>query len=158
MVTFNTESNWAGDYASLGVTAMEMDLKNFGRTSLEMRIALKTNDPGQVGYASTTAFTLLNDGGWHHALFMIDAADLTKIGNGPLLDSLLSNVPELRILSASAPSISGDQLVGQLGVDNIHALSGSSSVPEPSAITLLAGFGISGAGFWLHRKRRRRSA
>ena len=132
LTVFN-RSQWAGDFLSAGVTAVEMDLRNFGDSPLSIRIGLKQSATiGSPGFASTVGFSLPVDGLWHHATFLLDAADLTRLNSTTLLlDTLLSNVAEFRILNSGAPSLTGGFIVGQLGVDNIVA------VPEPSALLLL---------------------
>ena len=138
LTVFN-RSQWAGDFLSAGVVAVEMDLKNFGSSPLSIRIGLKQSATnGSPGFASTAGFSLPVDGLWHHATFLLDAADLTRINSTTLLlDTLLSNVAEFRILNSAAPSLTGDFIVGQLGVDNIKDMATPTAVPEPSALLLL---------------------
>jgi hypothetical protein len=137
LTVFN-RSQWAGNLLSAGVAAIEMDLKNFGPSPLlSIRIGLKQIAGfGSAGFASTVGISLPDDGLWHHATFLLDAADLTRINSTTLsLDTLLSNVGEFRILSAlTAPTLTGDFVTAQLGVDNIKDLA---TVPEPSALLLL---------------------
>jgi hypothetical protein len=153
MVTFNTESNWAGDYASLGVTALEMDLKNFGDTfgspvTLQIRIALKeTTGSTSPGYATKLAIVLPDDGKWHHAVFSFRPEDFAAIGSPTMsLMQLLADPGEIRILHSVEPSLKGDLVEGlvQLGIDNIAA------VPESgSCIIALSG----GVALVLRRRR-----
>jgi PEP-CTERM motif len=136
LTAFN-RSQWAGDFLSAGVAAVEMDLRNFGSSPLSIRIGLKESATiDSPGFASTVGFSLPVDGLWHHATFLLDTADLTRFNSTTLLlDTLLSNVAELRILHSAAPSLTGDPIVSQLGVDNIKAR--AAAVPEPSALLLL---------------------
>jgi len=149
LTTFN-RTQWVGNYRAAGVNEIEMDLKNLGGTTLSMRVALKNgiakNSPG---FVTTTPFLLPADGEWHHAIFLLDASSLTRVGSTTLtLDELLSNVAELRILHANAPSLLGTPVVSQVGLDNIHA----SAVPEPASLCLLLGgailLGVRGAMRW----------
>jgi len=137
LTVFN-RSQWAGDFLSAGVASVEMDLKNFGSSPLSIRIGLRQSDIfGAPGFASTVGFSLPVDGLWHHATFLLDAADLTRFNSTTLLlDALLSSVAEFRILNSAAPSLTGDFIVSQLGVDNIKARA-AATVPEPSALLLL---------------------
>jgi hypothetical protein len=150
LTVFN-RSQWAGNFLAAGVGAVEMDLKNFGTTPLSMRIALKSGvGIGSPGFASTNPFVLPADGQWHHAVFPIDEADLTRIGSTTLtLTDLLSNVAEFRILNSAAPALNGDRINTQVGVDNIQA---DAPLPEPSSLVLL-GLGTAGLAGWRRWKR-----
>src|SRR5262249_55660394 len=91
---------WSGNYLAAGVTVIEVDLKNFGTDPLLMRVALKQT-PGLFapGFASTDPFVLPPDNAWHHAVFQLDDAHLTRLNSTTLtLDQLLSNVGEFRLL------------------------------------------------------------
>jgi hypothetical protein len=139
LTVFNRDQ-WTGNFLAAGVNAVEMDVKNFGSSSLSIRVGLKSaTTQGAPGYASSTAFALAADAQWHHAVFLLDQADLTAVGSAPALNSLLANVAEFRILNAAAPRLNGDSLLGQLGIDNIKAdtVSATAAVPEPSPHLLL---------------------
>jgi hypothetical protein len=95
LITFNA-AQWGGNYLSAGVSKVTMDLKNFGAQTLSMRIALRPTggSSGTAGYSSSSAFSLPADAAWHHATFLIDAADLTAV-NGPTpLATFLTSVGE----------------------------------------------------------------
>ena len=67
------------------------------------------------------------------------------------LNDLLSDVAELRILHSTTPSLTGQQIVGQAGIDNIAA-EAVDAVPEPGACALLlAGGAAHGLGRVLRR-------
>ena len=141
LTSFSTSSNWLGNYISAGVTAIEMDLKNFGTTALSIRIAFKT---GSSGYSTTTGFALAADNSWHHASFAVSAAAMTGISGPGTFNTFMTNPGQMRILHSASPSLNGDTLVSQLGVDNIRA------VPE-SGMALLSM--LTGACLLLRRKR-----
>jgi hypothetical protein len=152
LTVFNRQQ-WAGDFLSAGVNAVDMDLKNLGTVplTLSMRIAIKTNDTRtSTGYSSTTPFILPPDGQWHHAVFLLDPDNLTPIGSPPPLDTLLSNVAEFRILDSVRPALNGDVIDTKVGVDNIRAL----ELPEPGSFALFLAGGA-GAWGWLCRRRSR---
>jgi hypothetical protein len=133
------DSQWLGNYAVSGVTGIEMDLKNFGPSTLPIRIAIRESTGGSntPGYASTTAFNLVADGAWHHSVFSLTANSLTAINSPQPLATDLANVADFRLLSSAAPSTIGDAISAQIGVDNITA------VPEPATmVTAIAGIGI----------------
>jgi len=139
LTVFNRDQ-WTGNFLTSAVTGIEMDLKDFGSTPLSIRVGLKSaTAQGSPGYTSATAFNLPADGQWHHAVFSLDQADLTAVGSAPALTSLLANVAEFRILNAANPRLTGDAVVGQLGIDNIRADAATPTpVPEPSVKMALA--------------------
>jgi hypothetical protein len=128
LVTFNT-SQWMGNYNSADVAGIGMDLKyiTVGDPMIDIQpIRIALDDFGS-GYSSANgvaggAFSLPNDGQWHHWTFSLAAGALTTIGAPPALSAALSNMPQLRILSSAAPDIRGTQLTAQLGIDNISAV------------------------------------
>jgi hypothetical protein len=135
---YNREQ-WLGDYTAAGVTAVSMDVRNFASQTLQMRIAFKTGSgPTAPGYVSTVPVSIPNDGAWHRAVFPLQASGFTGI-NGPVdFDTVISALTqEFRILHSTSASLTGNTLVGRLGVDNIQA------IPAPSA-ALVLGLGLVG--------------
>jgi hypothetical protein len=123
-VAFN-RNQWLGSYTLAGVSAIEMDLKAFsliGASNMTIRIAFRSATPtGSPGYVTTFGFPLVVDGQWHHVVF--DFSTFTAIGLPPPLSTVLTGPAELRIISAASPnSLTGDNLAGTLGIDNIHAI------------------------------------
>jgi hypothetical protein len=133
LLMFN-DTQWIGDYVASGITQIAMDLLNSGTAALPIRIAIRegTGASTTPGYSSTTPFNLPADGAWHHAVFLLNAANLTGINSPQALATDLANVKDFRILSATAPSTVGDMLTAQIGIDNITA------VPEPASWLLVA--------------------
>ncbi len=117
LVMFN-QAQWTGDYLAAGVTRIEAQMANLGRTDLFMRIAIE-GQPFER-YGSTVPELLPADGQWRAVVFQLSDAFLTQIsGSGPLSD-VLSDVTTLRILAASGgPAWQGDSVVATLGVDDI---------------------------------------
>jgi hypothetical protein len=137
LITFN-QAQWTGNYIAAGVGAVSMSLKNFGTTTLPIRITLRdaTGGSNVGGYSSRNAFMLPADGQWHSARFLLDTADMSAVGTGlPPLSMELTAVKDFRLLVAAQPSITGSTISGRIGVDDITA---QRSVPEPSALALLA--------------------
>ena len=132
LTSFN-QAQWRGDYIAAGVDGIEMDLRNFTTQVLRIRIAFKVSaSPGTPGFSTTVAYSLPADGEWHHAVFPISTATMTRIGSTTLdLNTLLQNPVELRILHSTNPSLGGSNIVGQLGIDNIRA------IPTPAGAALL---------------------
>lgn len=112
---------WAGDYLAAGVTAITMDLKNFGATDLALRLLVE-GEAGSLAWSSTAV--LLGAGSdWSRATFALTAAGLG--GNQPAL--ALASARQIRLYHGQSAGFPGQDIVAQLGVDNIAA------VPEPAA-------------------------
>ncbi len=138
LISFNA-NQWDGNFISAGVSAIAMDLENFGTQALSMRIALRQSGGNSAtpSYASTTAFVLPADGAWHHAVFAINAANLTALNSATALATFLTSVGDFRVLSSASPAEVGDKLNGRFGMDNLTA------APEPATLALLvSGFGL----------------
>ena len=119
LVVINS-NQWTGNYLGTGVKSVSMHLKNFGSTTLSMRIAL-FGDGGEAW--SMNPILLAPSTNWQSIVFSVQPTDLT---GAPILDSLLrilSNVYSFRILHSVAGGIRGDVVNAQIGIDNITALS-----------------------------------
>jgi len=128
LAVINT-TQWAGDYASAGVSFIEMDLFNYGATDLSIRLFLENPMGGPpVDTAVTDAVLLPSGQGWVHVTFSVSASDLTLLTGD--VDTLLSNVTALRIFHGPSAAFPGPEVLTQLGVDNVTA------VPEPSVALL----------------------
>ena len=129
LTVFNV-SQWDSNYITDGVTSIRMDLLNSGSSALQIRLGLR--DGAGRGYISSTPYVLGVGTGWQTAEFLVTEEALTTVGQIDNFSSFLSSGFALRILHAtSTASLSGDPVVGTLGVDNVTA------VPEPRAIALL---------------------
>jgi hypothetical protein len=135
IVAFNV-TQWTGNYISAGVTKIEVDLLNLTQSSLSMRWGMRVSSGPNFtpGYVST-AFTLPADNAWHHAVFLLDEANLIPINGPPSLSTFLTSVGEARILHSVAPSLLGDLGNFQFGMDNV--LAAGAAVPEPTTWVLL---------------------
>ena len=150
LTVFNL-SQWLGNYIAAGVSAVEMDLRNLGSVNLTIRLAFKDGQgPGAAGYLSQ-GFSLAAGGGWQHFVFAINQATLTPVNNPAAFNDFFSTgLGETRIINeAGTSNLNGDVVVGELGVDNIHA------VPEPSAAVLTSVGGL--LAFIAARRRNRAS-
>ena len=117
-VMFN-RSQWSGDYVSGGIKRIFADMTNLGSNPMSMRIAIKS---GSTRYGSTSATILPADGIWRRVSFGLNVTEMSMIKGAAALDTALSNVSELRMLSASTgPKWKGDAIAATLGVDNITA-------------------------------------
>ena len=131
LTVFNV-SQWDSNYITDGVTSIRMDLLNSGSSALQIRLGLRDGAGRELGYISSTPYVLGVGTGWQTAEFLVTEEALTKVGQIDNFSSFLSSGFALRILHAtSTASLSGNPVVGTLGVDNVTA------VPEPRAIALL---------------------
>ncbi len=131
LTVFN-RSQWLGDYVVAGVTAIEMDLKNLGNVELTIRLGFKDGIGGSASGYLSQGFTLAVGGDWQHVVFLIDPANLVAVGSpSPFASFFSEGLQEVRIINeAGTSNLNGDAVVGQLGIDNIHA------VPEPGTTWL----------------------
>src|SRR5262245_13411431 len=133
LVVFNTSSDWTGDYASAGVAAIELDVKNLTNEVLSIRLELE----GTGGlFVSRNAQTLAALTDWTRLRIPIAPGDLTGTGD---VGAVLSHVTKIRIVPNPMPPISSraPSIAAQIGIDNVT----TAPVPEPS-VALLTGAGL----------------
>ena len=120
---------WAGDYLSAGVSAIRMDVKNFGSTDLSLRLYFE--GPLDVAYSSDAVLVHAGSN-WAPATFSI-------LGNALSGGPVLSGVTQFRLFHSVLPGApsNGAAIVAQLGIDNVTA------VPEPAEwLAMLAGMAV----------------
>lgn len=148
LTVFNNSGDWTGMWLSAGVIRVEMDLRNFdaqGRT-LSMRMGFQaTFGPGQPGWC-TNAFSLVADGQWHHAVFILSPQTMVSVGSPFDWQTAMESVAVVRLFHSSTPSATGTNIVSSVGIDNIVAM------PAPGAACLLALGGAAGMGAGRRRK------
>lgn len=147
-LTVYNEDDWPGDYFNQGIMAIDVDLRNLGKTSLSIRLAFKMSDsPFSDGYLSDP-FSLDAGSGWQHAIFLITPGTMTAVGAPDDFNTFFtSSIFQVRFINeVGDTNLNGDPIVAQLGIDNIHA------VPEPSSFVLAA---VGLAGFAAARRRNR---
>jgi len=136
LTVFNRDQ-WLGDYIAAGLTAIELDLRNQGSGTLHIRLAFKqTASFNAPGYLTAGAFTLAPGSGWQHVVFLINLGSmLARGGPGAFNVFFAGGFEEFRIINENGTNnLNGDVVIGQLGVDNIHA------IPEPGgALLTIAG-------------------
>lgn len=137
IATYN-QAQWSGNYLAAGVSAIEVDMANFGPTDLEMRAFLMFGSGGD--WTTTAPLLVPADGLWRPYVFGLTAADLTHVGGaGSSLDDTLSNLPRLMLRHQSGDPGGlgeGTPVLGTLGIDNITA------VPEPASLLVVAAGGL----------------
>lgn len=148
LVAYNRSNRWTGNYKSVNVGAVTIDLKNFGATPLSMRLAFR--ESGATWYAATTSFLLPADGAWHSTQFNLTGANFTAIppvgSSTPTpFDTGMTRVTEFRVLHSADADYRGDVIASSFGMDNLLVI-----VPEPGTAALAA----VAAGMLLRRRRR----
>lgn len=147
------ETQWTGDFRAAGITAISMDVNNFGPEDLVLRLLFEDFDaPGPpANLAMTVADVVVPSGsGWMSVVFDLSAANLVP-GIFGTVEGALTDVGVMRIFhnpvaAFPGPGVGIPTVTATLGVDNIAA-----SVPEPATSALLIG-GLAAA---LMRARRR---
>ena len=133
LAVFNEDSDWLGDYVELGVSAIEVDLRNFSDRPLSIRFAIQGLSAANVTHraVSSTVVVLPAFSQWISTRFAIGAMTLTgsRITDEPLV--ALRNVTQVRLIHNPAPEFAGVIISGGLGVDNVRL------IPEPDAGLLL---------------------
>jgi hypothetical protein len=134
------DAQWTGNYRGAGVTAINMDVNNFGPEDLVLRLLFEDFDaPGPpANLALTLADIVVPAGsGWMQVVFDLSPANL--MGLLGTVEGALTDTDVLRIFHNPAPEFPGPgvgipQVTATLGVDNIVAV-----VPEPATGALLLG-------------------
>ena len=120
---------WTGDYTAAGVSAIEMDLNNFGVGDLSLRLILF--GAGSDTAISSSAVVVPAGSGWVRASFSLDPAQLTG-SPAQSTAGTLAAVNGLRLFHGSQAVFPGENIAAALGMDNVAA------VPEPASTVLLA--------------------
>jgi hypothetical protein len=137
LTVFN-RSQWLGNYIAAGVTAIEVDLRNFSNVTLSIRLAFKTSLAMGAPAYLTQAAILAPNSGWQHFTFSLNPANMIGVLGPPSYNAVFSGgMTEVRFINeAGAFNATGDIVTAQLGIDNIRA------VPEPATMYSL-GAGLS---------------
>jgi hypothetical protein len=136
LVVNNATVNWTGNFG--GISAIRMDLNNFGPTDLDLRLLFEdfAGLPPPVNLAlSTEPVSLQAGSGWVTVTFPIHPGALTApFGTAA---AALANTDVVRIFHNPSPEFLGPMssipaVEATLGIDNITA------VPEPGFLALFA--------------------
>lgn len=130
LVAFNS-IQWAGDYISAGVEIITMKVNNTSATAtLNVRLSFGSQRSANGGTWFTTSdvATIAAGSGQQEVTFSLAEADMTFVRGTNNYSSLFSNVAYIRIInSATANSNKGDNVVGTLLVDDVTALTSSTT-------------------------------
>lgn len=127
MLAFNN-SQWSGDFTIL--TSISVDLINLGANEVTMRLSFRdSTGSGGGGFLTDDNITLAPGSGWQTMIF--DLSSLISVGTLVPASTFMTQVAQMRLIHAPQPfSLLGEEVVGNLGVDNIAA------VPELAAAFL----------------------
>jgi hypothetical protein len=142
-MTVLNAAQWAGDYLAGGVSAISMDVFNFGPSAVNLRLLFEDamGAPPQNVAVSTNSILLPAFSGWTNVIFPINPGSLTALNGN--VNTALSNTTILRIFDSAALTFPGSPALSVVGFDNITA------VPEPATLLLLG----TGVAFALRRRR-----
>lgn len=137
------DAQWMGDYLAAGVTAIAMDVNNFGPGDLVVRLLFENFGPAP-GPPTDLAVTLADvtvpaGSGWIPIVFDLSPGNLGAVVG--TVGGALSDVNVLRIFhnpnaTHPGPMVGPPPVAATLGIDNIR---GIGSVPEPVTMLLLTG-------------------
>ena len=141
---FNT-AQWSGDYATAGVTRVNIDLYNFGPDPVSLRLMITTSATSGcpspcTAWTSTTATVLPAGGPWAKVEFSLAESDLTRVAGANSYASSIANVAKLHLRhDDGTPSPPGSPALvnAVLGVDNVVALPEAPSTNGVLACTIL---------------------
>lgn len=124
LATFNTQSAFVGNFKAAGVTALEVDLRNFAETPvpLNMRLALLGPDNANANrFTSINAIDVPNDGQWRTYTFPISSEALTRVAGTTTFDQMFSQVRRIILRhDVDGASAQGSPIAGTMGIDNIR--------------------------------------
>ncbi len=124
-MAFYNQLQWTGDYVAAGVKTVECDLKNFGPNAVQLRIVVWESF---TKYTSANTVNIPANSGWTHATFGLKAADLMLVSGSDDYATALSGCTQLMLRHDPLGSSSGTAIATVLGVDNIKAIGGSTTV------------------------------
>ncbi len=143
---------WSGDYSGQGITAVRMDVRNSGATTLYVRCGVWGTTPPRIG--TLDFMEVLPGTGWQTV--EIDLTDLGPVVPPPVVEDILSDIFQFRILSAQNQSWNGDLVAATMDLDNITAVATVDPCPSDfdddgmvgasDLAILLAAWGGSGPG------------
>ena len=120
MIIFNAgpTSQWSSNFTAQGIVAIRMDVRVL-TNDLNLRVAFQGSG---TRICTTNAIPVTAGTGWTEITIPIDASDFTLVSGGSTIETVLTNVSAMRILSSNAPTWTGaDAIVSTIHLDNITA-------------------------------------
>jgi len=119
LITFNVSPEWRGDYTAAQADLLRFNVRNSSASeTLHIRVGL-AGGPDETEMSTTTAEVINTGGDWTEVLIDISAANFTVTGGSDSVETVLSDVDEIRIYSNEEISFRGDNIVGTMDLDNI---------------------------------------
>lgn len=119
LITFNVSPEWRGNYTAAQADLLRFNVRNSSASeTLHIRVGL-SGGPDETEMATTTAEVITTGGDWTEVLIDISATNFTVTGGSDSVETVLSDVDEIRIYSNEAISFIGDNIVGTMDLDNI---------------------------------------
>lgn len=123
------DAQWTGDYITQGITSIRMDIAGFEGLATELRLLFISN----TGSTFTTTATreIASDGVWRSYTFDITEAAMTRVGGFFGYEDSFRDIWRMHIRHQPgdpAPSGGAPAYAGRIGVDNIRAVPGVSSL------------------------------
>jgi hypothetical protein len=122
LATFNEAAAWKGDYASAGITSIDMDVRNEQSAvgALAMRLVLFGPNTKNERFTSVDAVSVPLDSQWHRVSFPVDGASLSRVGGSRTYEQMIENVVRVMVRhDTSTPSSGGTPVSAVLGIDNV---------------------------------------
>ena len=119
MVIFNTANQWSSNFTAEGIVGIKFDVQVL-TNDLNLRIAFLGSG---TRICTTNAVPVAAGGGWTTVTIPISASDMEVIIGGSSVETALTNVTTMRILSSSAPAWDEADIVDStIRIDNITAI------------------------------------
>ncbi len=126
-------TSWFGNFASIGVRKINVDLRNQGATALDMRIVLFGSNGDR--WNSTVAQHLEPGTWWVNATFVLSASTMNRVAGFGTFDEAFVSIERTMLRhSTSSNSSGGTPVVAQLGVDNVSARPGDPVTPSSFSV------------------------
>ena len=121
MVFYSQNNQWSGDFSAAGVDEINLDV-NVQTNALNLRVAMQGTNGTRI--CTTNAINIPANGTWSNITIPIADSDFSIVSGGGDVESVLTDVFTIRILSSSSPTwASADIISAVIQVDNILASS-----------------------------------
>ncbi len=121
-LSIHNETQWAGDYVTNKITAVELDVKNEGTTTIKYRFVIEGISGAR--FVSTVPVTITPNSGWIHIAFPINSSSMTLTQGAGTLNECIATGYRIWLRHSDTASNNGSAIVAQIGVDNIFAIPG----------------------------------